>query len=47
MSYEGALCLVVRGRHVGGIISWGRHDCKLTGPMGNKECFPLTLISSQ
>ena len=22
----GALCLVVRGRHVGGVISWGRHD---------------------
>jgi len=21
-----ALCLVVRGRHVGGVISWGRHD---------------------
>ena len=21
-----SLCLVVRGRHVGGIISWGRHD---------------------
>jgi len=20
------LCLVVRGRHVGGVISWGRHD---------------------
>ena len=23
---SGALYLVVRGRHVGGIISWGRHD---------------------
>ena len=21
-----SLCLVVRGRHVGGVISWGRHD---------------------
>ena len=26
--YLGALCLVVRGRHVGGVISWGRHDRK-------------------
>ena len=25
-SRPGALCLEVRGRHVGGVISWGRHD---------------------
>ena len=24
--YLGALCLVVRGRHFGGVIPWGRHD---------------------
>ena len=23
-----SLCLVVRGRHVGGVISWGRNDRK-------------------
>ena len=26
--FLGALCLVVRGRHIGGVISWGRLDRK-------------------
>ena len=40
----GALCLVVRGRHIGGVISWGRHDRKLKVLVSSGVTF-LGLIS--